>query len=195
MLSCTVDEHIKLELPLIHHAEEIAAVVRANLERLQLWMPWACADYSVESAREFIRRNLKSLAEAGSFGLIIRYDEKFAGTIGFHDLDLVNRSAHIGYWVAKEFEGRGIITRCCQSLIDHLFTEMKLNRVQINCNVENVRSRAIPERLGFRLEGIHRQVEYIQGKFGDWAIYAMLAEEWFSPNKKQWVAENSEKTS
>jgi ribosomal-protein-serine acetyltransferase len=184
MLSFTVDEHIKLELPLIHHAEEIAAVVRANLGRLQVWMPWACDDYSVGSAREFIRRNLKSLAEEGSFGLIIRCDEKFAGTIGFHNLDLVNRSAHIGYWIAQEFEGRGIISLCCRSLIDHLFTQMKLNRVQINCNVENVRSRGVPERLGFKLEGIHRQVEYIQGKFGDWAIYAMLAEEWMHPVTK-----------
>ena len=55
---------------------------------------------------------------------------------------------------------------------------MDLNRVQINCNVENERSRAVPERLGFKLEGIHRQVEYLNGRFGDWAVYGMLREEW-----------------
>jgi ribosomal-protein-serine acetyltransferase len=50
--------------------------------------------------------------------------------------------------------------------------------VQINCNVENAKSRAIPERLGFKLEGIHRQVEFLHDRFGDWAVYAMLREEW-----------------
>jgi ribosomal-protein-serine acetyltransferase len=58
-----------------------------------------------------------------------------------------------------------------------------LNRIQINCNVENVRSRAVPERLGFKLEGVHRQVEKVQGKFGDWAVYAMLRDEWAQKNK------------
>jgi ribosomal-protein-serine acetyltransferase len=55
---------------------------------------------------------------------------------------------------------------------------MKLNRVQINCNVENVRSRAIPEKLGFKLEGMLRQMEFVNGRFGDWAVYGMLRDEW-----------------
>jgi ribosomal-protein-serine acetyltransferase len=59
---------------------------------------------------------------------------------------------------------------------------MKLNRIQINCSVENVRSRGVPERLGFRLEGIQRQAEFINGKFGDWAIYSMLKEDWNANN-------------
>jgi ribosomal-protein-serine acetyltransferase len=178
LLASKVDEHITLQLPMTHHAEEVAMVVIQNLDRLKEWMPWAIAEYSVESATEFIQRNLRGLAEDGSFGLLIRYNSKLAGTIGFHNLDRVNSSAHIGYWIAKDFEGRGIITVCCRLLIDYLFSQMDLNRVQINCNVENTRSRAVPERLGFTFEGIQRQAEYIHGRYGDWAIYAMLREDW-----------------
>ena len=178
LLASKVDEHISLELPLPHHADEVAKVVVANLDRLKAWMPWAITEYSVDSARDFIQRNLKGLADDGEFGLLIRYDSKLAGSIGFHHLDRQNSSAHIGYWIAKDFEGRGIITTCCRLLIDHLFKRMDLNRVQINCNVENERSRAVPERLGFKLEGVHRQVEYLNGRFGDWAVYGMLREEW-----------------
>jgi len=177
MFSHQIDENLSLELPQMHHAEELTAVVLENLERLKIWMPWAVHDYSVESARFFIQRNLRGLSESGSFGLLIRYDGKLAGTIGFHDLDTVNRSAHIGYWIAKDFEGRGIMTCCCRVLIDYLFESMELNRVQINCNVENTRSRAIPERLGFKLEGVLRQVEFINGEFGDWAVYGLLKSE------------------
>jgi len=167
MFSYQIDENLKLVLPLPQHAEEITAVVRENLDQLKLWMPWATDDYSINSAREFINENLKRLAETGSFGLNIVWRGKFVGSIGFHNLDSNNKSAHVGYWLAKAAQGRGLVTQCCRVLIDYLFDELKLNRVQINCNVENAKSRAIPERLGFQLEGIHRQVEFFSERFGD----------------------------
>lgn len=181
MFTFKVDENITLELPLPHHAAEIASVVQANLRRLRPWVPWAAGEYTIDSAEIFINQTLKDFSENGSFALLIRFDDKLAGAIGFHNLDKVNRSAHIGYWIAKDFEARGIITSCCRVLIDYLFQTQELNRVQINCNVENSRSRAIPERLGFSLEGIHRQVEWLNGKFVDWAVYAMLRSEWSKP--------------
>jgi len=182
MFSHQIDENLKLALPQIEQAEELTALVRANLEHLKRWMPWATDSYSVESGREWIQRTLNEFAEQGMFNAVILYNDRPAGTIGFHNFDTANRSAHIGYWISKEYEGKGIITRCCHVLIDYLFDVMKLNRIQINCSVENVRSRAVPERLGFRLEGIQRQAEFINGKFGDWAIYSMLKEDWKANN-------------
>jgi ribosomal-protein-serine acetyltransferase len=178
VFSYQVDENLKLVLPLPQHAEEIAAAVRENLAHLQMWMPWATDDYSVESALEYIKRTLKEFGETGTFGLSVVLSGKFVGALGFHNLDSNNKSAHVGYWLTKEAQGKGLMTRCTRILIDYLFDELNLNRVQINCNVENTKSRAIPERLGFQLEGIHRQVEFRANKFGDWAIYAMLKEDW-----------------
>jgi len=67
-------------------------------------------------------------------------------------------------------------------LVEYLFDTMELNRLQINCNVENVRSRAIPERLGFTLEGTLREVEFINGEFRDWAVYGLVRSDWDSWN-------------
>ena len=178
MFSYQIDENLKLILPQQQHAEEITRFVRENLDRLKPWMPWATDDYSIDSARDFISENLKRLAESGSFALNLVWNGKIVGSVGFHNLDLNNKSAHIGYWLAKEAQGKGFMTRCCRVLINYLFDDLKLNRIQINCNVENLKSRAIPERLGFELEGIHRQVEFFDNRFGDWAIYAMLREDW-----------------
>ena len=178
MFSYKVDKKLKLILSQHHHAEEITAVVRENLDQLKLWMPWATDAYSIDSAREFINFNLTEFAKNGSFNASIILDEKFVGGVGFHNLDVKNKSAHIGYWLAKEAQRKGIMTRCCRALFDYLFGEFGLNRLQINCNVENLKSRAIPERLGFQLEGIHRQVEFFDNRFGDWAVYAMLKEDW-----------------
>lgn len=178
MFSHEIDKNLKLSLPELWRADEITSVVRSNLEHLQPWMPWAVDDYSVDSAKEWIHRTLSEFAEDGRFNAIILVDEMPVGAIGFHNLNTAHGSAEIGYWIDKKHEGKGIITRCCRVLIDYLFGIRGLNRIQINCNVENRRSRAVPERLGFTLEGTHRQVEYINGRFGDWAVYAMLKDEW-----------------
>ena len=184
MFSHQVDENLKLILSQPHHAEEITEVVRENLDQLKLWMPWARDDYSIDSAQEFIKFNLGEFARNGSFSASIIFNEKFVGGVGFHNLDSKNKSAHIGYWLAKDAQGKGIMTRCCLALFNYLFDDLGLNRIQINCNVENVRSRRIPERFGFKLEGIHRQVEWLNNEFRDWAIYAMLAEEWKNLDSK-----------
>lgn len=178
MFSYKIDKNLKLILPQLNRAEEMAAVVLENIDRLKPWMPWATDEYSVDSAKEYIQRTLKEFAEDGRFSATILLDDKIVGPVGFHNLDKVNKFAHIGYWLAKDAEGKGIITKSCRVLIDYLFQEMDLNRIEIDCNVENTKSRAVPEGLGFKFEGILRQIEFHQGKFGDWAVYAMLKEDW-----------------
>ncbi len=178
MFSYRIDENLKLVLPIERSAEEIYHVVRENLEELKLWMPWATDDYSIDSARDFIKRNLTSLADGEGFNAGIALENEIVGAVGFHHLDSASKSVQMGYWLAKKAQGQGLMTRCCRVLIDYAFADLGLNRIQINCNVENVKSRAIPERLDFKLEGIHRQAKFENNRFTDWAIYAMLANEW-----------------
>lgn len=183
MFSFQINDELKLVLPVERDAAELCRVVRENLEELKLWMPWAADDYSVDSAREFIKGNLSEFATTGSFGTSVVLNEEIVGIISFHHLDQNNKSAHLGYWLAKSAQGRGLMTECSRVLVGYLFDEMELNRVQVNCNAGNVRSRAIPERLGFRLEGVLRQVEFFDNRYGDWAVYAMLRADWNSDVK------------
>lgn len=178
MFSHKIDDQLRLELPELRHAEEAAKLVQKNIEHLKPWMPWAVDGYAEEHARVWIQRTLDEFAKDGRFNALILFDERMIGTIGFHDLDIVNHHASIGYWIDKDHEGKGIISRCCRVLVNYLFDTMELNRVQINCNVENTRSRAIPERLGFKLEGVLRQIELNNGVYGDWAVYGLVRDEW-----------------
>lgn len=172
-----------MEMPALKQADELALLVQKNLTHLQPWMPWAVDNYGKEHAETWIKMTRDEFASSGSFNSVILLNEECIGTIGFHALDNVNRKAEIGYWINKEYEGRGIITKCCRVLINYLFDKLELNRVQINCNVNNVKSRAVPERLGFTLEGKLREVELLNGRFGDWAIYGMLRSEWTMQNR------------
>lgn len=178
MPSFRIDESIYLETPRPEMAEIVSHTVRKNLGHLKSWMPWAVANYGLEHAKTWIETSSQQTEKSGAFTLIIFNGEEMIGTIGIHELDMYHRHTSMGYWLDKDHVGNGIITRCCRVLLDHLFGTMELNRVQINTNVENVRSRAIPERLGFTQEGVLRKIELVEGEFRDWVVYGLLKDEW-----------------
>jgi ribosomal-protein-serine acetyltransferase len=152
--------------------------VEANRERLRRWLPWVDANRSVLDTRAFILR-ARAHARAGigrSFGLW--WKGALVGTAGFVWIDAPNRSAAIGYWLAREAEGHGLMTAAVEALLRHGFATLELNRIEIRAGVRNRRSRAIPERLGFRREGTLRQAERLADRFVDHAVYGLLASEW-----------------
>ena len=178
MFSRRIDDELELRPVDERYAEELTALVRRDIAHLKPWMPWATERYSVEDAREFIRRQIRQYAEDQGFATLVFFRGRVAGSIGYNIIDWSNRKTDIGYWLGAEFLGRGIMTKACRALIEHAFKELRLNRVEIYCAVENLRSRRIPERLGFVEEGVHRQAEWVHDHFKDLVSYSMLAREW-----------------
>jgi ribosomal-protein-serine acetyltransferase len=178
MFSRRIEEEIELRPVDERYAEELTALVRRDIAHLKPWMPWATERYSVEDAREFIRRQIRQYAEDQGFATLVFFRGRVAGSIGYNLIDWANRKADIGYWLGSEFTGRGVMTKSCRALVEHAFGGLRLNRVEIYCAVENRRSRRIPERLGFTQEGTHRQAEWVHDHFKDLVSYSMLAREW-----------------
>ena len=108
----------------------------------------------------------------------IWYDQKLVGVIGLHYLDLVNKRTSIGYYLAEDFQKKGIMTRCTKALIQYVYEEYDINRIEIRMSTKNKKSRAIPIRLGFTQEGILRSDERLQGEFSDSYVYSLLREEY-----------------
>jgi ribosomal-protein-serine acetyltransferase len=69
------------------------------------------------------------------------------------------------------------MTSCCRFLVRYAFLTLDLNRVEIAVAVHNARSRAIPERLGFKFEGVLRAREHLRGTYLDHAMYSQLRAE------------------
>ena len=103
---------------------------------------------------------------------------KLVGVVGMDRIDWPNKTAEIGYWLGKGQEGKGLVTKCCRFLVEFAFMELKLNRLEIRCAPGNLRSRGIPERLGFTIEGRLKEAEWLYDHFEDHVFYALLAEEW-----------------
>lgn len=70
------------------------------------------------------------------------------------------------------------MTASCTALIEHAFTTWNLNRIAIRCAAGNVRSQAIPQRLGFTREGVQRQAEWLYDHYVDLIYFALLRSDW-----------------
>ncbi|RMF05969.1 MAG: N-acetyltransferase [Chloroflexi bacterium] len=178
MFCQTVDREITICLPEERHAHRLFALVDANRDYLRHWLPWLDANHTVDQSRQFITTNLENFARKRGFAVMIFYNDQPVGVSGYNHLDWQNASASIGYWLAEDFQGRGIITRTCRHLIEFAFNQLGMHRVEIRCAAKNHASRAIPRRLGFTEEGTVRHAEWLYDHFVDHVIYGMLAAEW-----------------
>ena len=85
----------------------------------------------------------------------------------------------IGYWLSEHLQGNGIMARSVSALIRLAFEAYGLNQVVIGAAPSNVRSKAIPQRLGFTETGIERQMsKNARGELLDLVIYSLLQPEW-----------------
>lgn len=178
MFHLTVDHEIELRLLEERHARQLFSLVDKNRAYLRQWLPWLDSNTSVEDTRQFIKAALEQFAGNDGFQPAIFYQHRLVGMTGYHRLDWNNHATSIGYWLAADFQGKGIMTRVCRFLVHYAFTELKMNRVEIRCAVQNHRSCAIPQRLGFTREGIVRQAEWLYDHYVDHIVYGMLAQEW-----------------
>lgn len=159
-------------------AEAIFAAADRNRSHLGEWLPWVARTSSAQDVRDFIGKARAQYQENRSPSSGIWMDGELAGCIGCHVVDYENRNCSIGYWLDHARQGQGIMTRCCTVLLDYLFGELQVHRVEIRAATGNVRSCAIPERLGFTREGIAREAQWVGERWLDMVIWSMLEAEW-----------------
>jgi ribosomal-protein-serine acetyltransferase len=172
-----VDDEIELRLVEERHIDALQALIERNLVHLRSWMPWVHEGASREDLASWVRLSLQRHAEGGGFYAAIWHRREIAGTLGL-EIDQRQRSAEIGYWLDRDLQGRGVITRSVRAVVGACFGELGLHRVEILCSPQNVRSRAVAERLGFLHEGTLKEAERIGDRYQDLAVFGMLTADW-----------------
>jgi ribosomal-protein-serine acetyltransferase len=104
-------------------------------------------------------------------------NDKVIGRIGVYKIDSQNKIGEMGYWLAENAQGKGIITKSSKAIINFCFSDLQLNRIEIKCGTENLKSKAIPEKLNFTKEGVIRQGELLYDTFIDLNLYSLLKSE------------------
>lgn len=171
-------QEAELRLMEIRDAEALFALVDRNRAHLRQWLPWVDYTLSVKDCVELRLKALERFAENGSFDAGIWYGSQLAGEIGLHKIVWAERKTSIGYWLGAEFQGKGLVTMACRAVIQHVFEDLELNRIEIKVATGNARSRAIPQRLGFTHEGVLREDGWLYDHFVDHDVFSLLRREW-----------------
>lgn len=177
---CNVEANVALRSLSLADAEQFFKLVHENREHLGRWMFWVTTDYSLADAQRHINEALARSAAKNGFEAGIWFNGQLAGCVRYNYIDWTHKNTELRYWLGADFEGHGLATKACKALIDYAFRNLGLRRVEIRCMSENIKSRRIPERLGFTKEGVLRQVRWRGDHFVDHIVYGMLADEWQS---------------
>ncbi|MDF0556226.1 GNAT family protein [Kamptonema sp. UHCC 0994] len=113
------------------------------------------------------------------WGIIHKEDGKFIGTCGFAEYYLAHNRAEIGYVLSRKYWKQGYMSEAVGAIIKFGFQTMKLNRIEARCEVENIASARVMEKVGMEFEGILRQHIFTKGKYCDLKIYSILRQDFF----------------
>ena len=173
----TIGDQLKVCLSVPEFSDELFELTDKNRDFLMQWLPWLDSIQGPSDTRMFIELQLSRFRKGEAVHQTIFYQDRIAGVLGFNRIDPANGIGYLGYWLAREYNGRGIMTRSVRDLITLGFAHLGLQRIDIRCAVKNKNSRAIPERLGFKNEGTIRRAEKVNHAFNDHVIYGLLKEE------------------
>lgn len=171
-------ERLMIRKPLPGDGKAVYQALQASLNDLKLWIPWAHKEQSEEDVEGSIRNAHAKFLTREDLRLHIFNKEtgEFIGSSGLHRINWDVPKFEIGYWIDSRFSGHGYITEATEAITEFAFNELKARRVEIRCDNKNTKSRAIPEKLGYCLEGILKNdgISVDRKEIRDTCIYAKV---------------------
>jgi ribosomal-protein-serine acetyltransferase len=168
-----------LRPPREDEGEILNTAIVESFELLHEYMLWAKEKPSLQESEAIVKKEARNWIlkrKSDPEFMLFILDKKtndFIGATGFHSIDWDVPCAETGYWIRKKYLGQGYITEAINALTQYAFNVMKVKRLAITCDVENERSKKIPERLGYRFESIMKanRVKPVSGEATDTLVY------------------------
>ena len=170
-------DRLTIRAPRPGDGPEVNAAIRETFDDLKTWMPWAQQMPTLEESEIFVRRaQCQFLArEDLTLFLFLKGTDTLVGGSGLHRINWDIPKFEIGYWCRKRFQGRGYMTESTEAIVQFAFETLGAKRVEIRCDLKNVRSQRIPDRLGFKLEGTLRNDALSpSGELRDTLVFAKI---------------------
>ncbi len=130
--------------------------------------------YTIENAKEFIIQTL-NVSDNRQYSWAILADNKVIGSVGVFRKDNIHyHTAEIGYYIAEEYWGNGIMTKVIKEVCDYIFKETDIIRIFAEPFAYNIASCRVLEKAGFELEGILRNNAIKNNKILDMKMYSII---------------------
>lgn len=175
-----IDHNLSLVIPEPDMADEMFDMIEKNRTFLKKWLQWLDQVVSIYDTKKFIKSVVKQAVYGNGLQCAITLNNSLVGMVGFCYFEKHSMIGRIGYWLDEAINGQGIMTKSVRQMISIGFSQLHLEKIEICCHIDNVRSRAIPKRLSFRQEGILYQSGNLYGTPIDQAVYSMNKSEWIS---------------
>ncbi|MCW8997762.1 MAG: GNAT family N-acetyltransferase, partial [Kangiellaceae bacterium] len=148
-------------------------IVSREREYLSEWLLWPPLAKSEEFFLNFITKSLHEYADGKTMVCAIIHGNELVGNVGLHNISDPEKSGEIGYWLRERFQGKGIVSRAVKQMMMVGFELYSLNTIFIEAAMENTSSRAVCERLGFKLDKVNAKPSELHGREVTHAIYRM----------------------
>ncbi|MFX3623247.1 MAG: GNAT family N-acetyltransferase [Ectobacillus sp.] len=169
-------ERLFIRMPLPGDGKAVYEAINESIEELKPWMPFAHKEQTEQEVEANIRDAHIKFLRREDLRLLVFLKEtgELVASSGLHRINWDVPKFEIGYWIRSRFSKKGYMTEAVAGIAEFAFTELGANRLEIRCDAKNARSRAIPERLGFKLEGIleNDDVSVDGSELRDTCIYA-----------------------
>ncbi|MFB5579786.1 N-acetyltransferase [Bacillus albus] len=148
-------ERLFIRMPKPGDGKAVYDAIQASMKELKPWMVFAQKEQTEEEVEVSIRKSHIQFLQREDLRLLVFSKEtgEFIASAGLHRINWDIPQFEIGYWIDSRFSGKGYMVEAAKGITDYAFSELKANRVEIRCDSLNKKSRAIPEKLGFKLEG------------------------------------------
>ncbi|MBA2710351.1 MAG: GNAT family N-acetyltransferase [Tatlockia sp.] len=174
-----VTPRLYIRPPKIGDGAMLNSAVLESFDLLNKFMPWANVKPSLDDSEEYVRREaanwIYKKKEDPELMLLIldKNSHDLIGATGFHNIDWEVPCVETGYWVRKKYSGQGFITEAANAITQYAFKVLNVKRVAITCDIDNERSKKIPERLGYQLESIMKsnRIKPTTGEVTDTLVY------------------------
>lgn len=173
MFRLFVDDELNLVFLEDSLASTLFGLIESDREYLGKWLFWVRNTNSVADVQAFIERSIEGFSKGRELVCAIEYRSNIVGIISYNRINPELKKVEIGYWLSENTQGQGIMSRCCQCLIDHAFSQMGMEKVEIHVATGNGSSRKLCERLGMTLEGVVSNAEKLHQGIVDHAIYGL----------------------
>ncbi len=149
--------------------------ISASYEHIHPWMEWLAQPPTLEQQRAFQATGWPGAGGGYNYGIFATTGDTGAvlGAIGLHDR-LGDHALEIGYWCHVGHTGRGVITRSAEALTDVALALPGVHRTEIRCDAANVRSAAVPRRLGYRLDRLEPREIRAAAESGQGMVWVKL---------------------
>lgn len=133
--------------------------------------------YTVQDGKEFISAML-SADKNETFAFAIMVDDKVVGSIGiFRQGNIHSQTAELGYYIAEEYWGKGIMTEAVKQICEYVFGDSDIIRIYAEPFAYNIASCRVLEKVGFQYEGTLRSNAVKNGRVIDMEMYSLLKAE------------------